>query len=250
VVIDDVILSRLLPLASSARLGNYGPILMRETFVPEPEADDVLERAELLLTLRKRGIRDPLLMRAFEHVPRERFVDPACRPLAWLDQALPISCGQTISQPAVVALMTQALDLNPTHSVLEIGTGSGYHAAILGQIAERVVTVERFRTLAQAATERLRRLGASNIEVVVADGAAGYAPRAPYDRIVVTAATEDVPPALFGQLREGGVLVAPIGLPDETQMLTRFALTPDGIARRDLMPVRFVPLLKGVAAVL
>ncbi len=167
---------------------------MRVTFVPDPEADDALERAELLLTLRKRGIRDPLLMRAFEQVPRERFVDPACRSLAWVDQALPISCGQTISQPAVVALMTEALDLKPSHSVLEVGTGSGYHAAILGQIAERVVTVERFRTLAQTAAERLKRLGYTNIEVVVADGSAGYAPRAPYDRIIITAAVNEVPP--------------------------------------------------------
>lgn len=223
---------------------------MRVTFVADPEADDALERAQLLLTLRKRGLRDPLLMRAFEQVPRERFVDPACRSLAWVDQALPISCGQTISQPAVVALMTEALDLKPSHSVLEIGTGSGYHAAILGQIAERVVSVERFRTLAQSAAERLRRLGSTNIEVVVADGAAGYPPRAPYDRIIVNAAVDEVPPALFEQLRQGGVLVAPVGPPQETQMLTRFALTADGIVKRELVPVRFVPLLKGVAAVL
>jgi protein-L-isoaspartate(D-aspartate) O-methyltransferase len=223
---------------------------MRVTFGPDPEADDALERAELLLTLRKRGIRDPLLMRAFEQVPRERFVDPACRSLAWVDQALPISCGQTISQPAVVALMTEALDLRPTHSVLEVGTGSGYHAAILGQIAERVVTVERFRTLAQAAAERLKRLGYTNIEVVVADGSAGYPPRAPYDRIIITAAVNEVPPALFEQLRQGGVLVAPVGPPQDTQMLTRFALTADGIVKREMVPVRFVPLLKGVAQVL
>ncbi|MDF2995731.1 MAG: protein-L-isoaspartate O-methyltransferase [Xanthobacteraceae bacterium] len=223
---------------------------MRVTFVPDPEADDALERAELLLTLRKRGIRDPLLMRAFEHVPRERFVDPVCRSLAWLDQALPISCGQTISQPAVVALMTEALELKPRHSVLEIGTGSGYHAAILGQIAESVITVERFRTLAQTAADRLKRLGYSNIEVVVADGSTGYAPRAPYDRIIVTAAVEEVPPALFDQLRLGGVLVAPVGPPQETQMLIRYVLTADGIAKREMVPVRFVPLLRGVAQVL
>lgn len=223
---------------------------MRVTFVSDPEADEALERAELLLTLRKRGIRDPLLMRAFEQVPRERFVDPACRSLAWVDQALPISCGQTISQPAVVALMTEALDLKPRHMVLEIGTGSGYQAAILGQIAERVITVERFRTLAQAASERLKRLGYDNIDVVVADGSAGYAPHAPYDRIMVTAAVEEVPPALFEQLRQGGVLVAPVGPPQETQMLTRFALTADGVVRREMVPVRFVPLLKGVAKVL
>lgn len=223
---------------------------MRVTFVPDPEADEALERAELLLTLRKRGIRDPLLMRAFEQVPRERFVDPACRSLAWVDQALPISCGQTISQPAVVALMTEALDLKPQHLVLEIGTGSGYQAAILGQIVERVVTVERFRTLAQAASERLKRLGYNNIDVVVGDGSAGYPPLAPYDRIMVTAAVEEVPPALFEQLRQGGVLVAPVGPPQDTQMLTRFVLTADGIVKREMVPVRFVPLLRGVAKVL
>ena len=224
---------------------------MRVTFVPDHEADeDALARAELLLTLRKRGIREPALMRAFEQVPRERFVDPAYRALAWNDQALPIACGQTISQPAVVALMTEALDVGPSHSVLEIGTGSGYHAAILGQVAHRVVSVERFRTLAQSAAERLRRLGVGNVEIVVADGAQGYAPRAPYDRIIVNAAVTEVPPILFAQLRQGGVLVAPVGPPEETQMLTRFALTADGVVRRDLVPVRFVPLLPGAAVVL
>lgn len=223
---------------------------MRVTFLADSDPDDAIQRAELLLALRKRGLRDPLLMRAFEQVPRERFVEPSCRALAWVDQALPIQCGQTISQPAVVALMTEALDLGPNHSVLEVGTGSGYHAAILGQIARSVVTMERFRTLAATAAERLRRLGATNVEVVVGDGSLGHAPHAPYDRILVAAAVEEVPPALFGQLRQGGVLVAPVGPPQETQMLSRFALTADGIVRRDLIPVRFVPLLPGVASVL
>ncbi|WP_029355266.1 protein-L-isoaspartate(D-aspartate) O-methyltransferase [Bosea sp. 117] len=218
-------------------------------FVPD-EKDEAVARAELLLMLRKRGIRDTRILRAFEQVPRDLFVTADFHDLAWADQALPIACGQTISQPAVVATATVALDLAPGHSVLEIGAGSGYQAAILGHLAGRVVAVERFRTLARAAAERMKKLGLSNVEVLVADGSNGYPARGPYDRILISAAIEEVPPALFDQLLPGGVLVAPVGPHDGTQMLTRFERTPEGIVRRDLLPVRFVPLLPGVASVL
>ncbi len=216
---------------------------------PEDDTDDV-KRAALILALRQRGIRDPQLMRVLETVPRERFVAPEYRALAYADQTLPIACGQSISQPVVVALMTELLDLQPHHSVLEVGTGSGYHAAILSRLAGRVVTVERFRGLARSAAERLKELGFDNVEVRLADGAFGDPARAPFDRIVVTAAVAALPPALVAQLLPGGVLVAPIGPAEGPQRLTRFERTAAGLTQRDVLPVRFVPLLPGVAAVL
>lgn len=214
------------------------------------EKDEDLQRAELLLALRKRGMRDRLMMRALEQVPRERFVEPVFRPMAWNDQALPIDCGQTISQPTVIALMTEALELGPSHSVLEVGTGSGYHAAILGHIAGHVVTLERFRTLADAAARRLAALGLDNVEVFIADGRLGYRERAPFDRIVLEAAVDEVPPALFEQLAPDGILVAPVGPPEGTQVLMRYRRRPEGLEARELGLVRFVPMLPGIAAVL
>ncbi|GLK71257.1 protein-L-isoaspartate(D-aspartate) O-methyltransferase [Ancylobacter dichloromethanicus] len=209
-----------------------------------------LQRAELLLALRKRGLRDRQVMRAIEQVPRERFVEPAFRPVAWRDLALPIDCGQTISQPTVVALMTEALELGPSHSVLEVGTGSGYQSAILANIAGHVVSVERFRTLADAAARRLASLGIANVEVLVADGRAGVPQRAPFDRILLTAAVEQVPPALFEQLAMGGILVAPVGPAEGTQFLMRYRRGLQGLETRELALVRFVPMLPGIAAVL
>nr|WP_246544574.1 protein-L-isoaspartate(D-aspartate) O-methyltransferase [Ancylobacter dichloromethanicus] len=209
-----------------------------------------MQRAELLLALRKRGLRDRQVMRAIEQVPRERFVEPAFRPVAWRDLALPIDCGQTISQPTVVALMTEALELGPSHSVLEVGTGSGYQSAILANIAGHVVSVERFRTLADAAARRLASLGIANVEVLVADGRAGVPQRAPFDRILLTAAVEQVPPALFEQLAMGGILVAPVGPAEGTQFLMRYRRGLQGLETRELALVRFVPMLPGIAAVL
>lgn len=214
------------------------------------EKSQDLQRAELLLALRKRGLRERQVMRAMEQVPRERFVEPAFRPIAWQDLALPIDCGQTISQPTVVALMTEALELGPSHSVLEVGTGSGYQTAILANIAGHVVTLERFRTLAESAARRLASLGIANVEVLVADGREGASQRAPFDRIILTAAVEEVPPALFEQLAMGGILVAPVGPPDGTQFLMRYRRGLQGLETRELGLVRFVPMLPGVAVVL
>jgi protein-L-isoaspartate(D-aspartate) O-methyltransferase len=220
---------------------------MNTTEKPDARAE---ERMRFVLNLRRRGIRDPRVLRALELVPRDAFVEPDQRELAYADQALPISCGQTISQPYVVAAMTEALSVEPQHKVLEIGTGSGYQAAILAHLAQSVVSIERYRTLADTARERLAALGLSNVTVLAGDGTGGAPEHAPFDRIIVTAAAAEVPPALFAQLADGGVLVAPIGAARGVQSLIRFEKHGDKIEQRDFMAVRFVPLLPGQAAAL
>jgi protein-L-isoaspartate(D-aspartate) O-methyltransferase len=207
---------------------------------------------QFLLAMRRRGIHDLRVLRALELVPRDRFVEREHAEFAYADQALPIDCGQTISQPYVVAAMTEALEIEPSHTVLEIGTGSGYQAAILAQLAKHVVTVERYRTLAEEADRRLADLGLDNLTVVVGDGTLGVPEHAPYDRIVVTAAATEVPPALFSQLAKGGILVAPVGPPSGVQSLYRYRKHEEGLTpeREELLPVRFVPLVPGKAAAL
>jgi protein-L-isoaspartate(D-aspartate) O-methyltransferase len=214
----------------------------------DPQAE---ERMEFLLQLRKRGIRDTRVLRALETVPRERFVEENQRELAFADQALPICCGQTISQPYVVAAMTEALEVGPHHRVLEIGTGSGYQAAILGRLAWEVVTIERYRTLGERARARLGELGLNNVTVIVGDGTKGDPERAPFDRIIVTAATPQIPAPLLDQLAPDGILIAPIGPTGGVQNLVRLHKNKDGaIEERSLMAVRFVPLIPGQAATL
>ncbi len=176
---------------------------------PPQEPDE--GRMEFLLTLRRRGIGDQAVLRAMDEVPRERFVEGNFTDIAYADRALPIACGQTISQPYVVAYMTEQLGVHPHHRVLEVGTGSGYQAAVLSRLAREVVSVERYRTLAEQARERLQALDYNNVEVVVGDGFAGVPARAPYDRIIVTAAAEQVPQALLDQLADNGVMVLPLG---------------------------------------
>ena len=202
---------------------------------------------EFLLTLRRRGIGDAAVLRALEEVPRERFVDHEQTEAAYADQALPIACGQTISQPYVVAYMTEQLGVRPHHRVLEVGTGSGYQAAVLSRLAREVVSIERYRTLASAARKRLAALGYENVEVVVGDGLSGVPARAPYDRIIVTAAAESVPQALLDQLADGGVMVLPLGPHGGSQQIIKLTKSPTGVAREDLIGVRFVPLLPGQA---
>jgi len=210
------------------------------------------ERMQFLLAMRRRGIHDLRVLRALELVPRDRFVEPGQVEFAYADQALPIECGQTISQPFVVAAMTEALAIEPSHKVLEIGTGSGYQAAVLAHLAAHVVTVERYRTLAEAAGRRLRALALDNVTIIVGDGTHGAPEHAPFDRVVVTAATAEVPPALVDQLAEGGILIAPVGPPGGVQSLARFRKPAEGgpLAREELMAVRFVPLVPGKAQVL
>jgi len=203
---------------------------------------------ELLLTLRRRGIGDQAVLRAMDEVPRGRFVEPHFAGSAYADQALPIICGQTISQPYVVAYMTERLAVKPEHRVLEVGTGSGYQAAVLSRLAREVVTVERYRTLAEQARARFAALGYDNIEVVVGDGLVGVLSRAPFDRILVSAAAATVPQTLLDQLDDGGVMVLPIGPPDDTQHIVKLTKKTDSdVAREDLIAVRFVPLLPGQA---
>jgi protein-L-isoaspartate(D-aspartate) O-methyltransferase len=213
----------------------------------KPAADEV-ERMEFQLALRRRGISDQAVLRAMEEVPREIFVAPGFTESAYADQALPIDCGQTISQPFVVAYMTEQLEVGPQHRVLEIGTGSGYQAAVLSRLAREVVTIERYRTLADAARERLRRLGCDNVTVQLGDGMAGAPDLAPFDRIMVTAAAEQVPDALIAQLAEGGKIVLPVGPRHDAQYLVKLTKQAGGaLTREELIAVRFVPLLPGQA---
>jgi protein-L-isoaspartate(D-aspartate) O-methyltransferase len=212
----------------------------------EPAAD--VERMEFQLSLRRHGISDQGVLRAMDEVPREYFVAADYSDSAYADQALPIACGQTISQPYVVAYMTEQLDVEPQHRVLEIGTGSGYQGAILSRLAREVVSIERYRTLADMARERIRTLGYANVTVIAGDGMAGALERAPFDRIIVTAAAEEIPQALTDQLAEGGKMVLPVGPRNGAQYIVKLTKTPGGgLTRENLIAVRFVPLLPGQA---
>jgi protein-L-isoaspartate(D-aspartate) O-methyltransferase len=209
--------------------------------------DDKVGRMQFLLGLRRRGISDPAVLRAMDEVPREHFVENAFVDSAYADQALPIACGQTISQPYVVAYMTEQLGVQGSHRVLEVGTGSGYQAAVLSRLAREVISVERYRTLADTARQRLAALGYDNVEVLVGDGLAGVPDRGPYDRIIVTAAAETVPDALIADLADGGVMVLPLGPHAGPQRLVKLTKGEQGINQEDLIGVRFVPLLPGRA---
>ena len=197
--------------------------------------------------LRRRGISDQAVLRAMEATPRDLFVAPADREYAWRDAALPIACGQTISQPFVVAYMTEQLRLRTTDRVLEIGTGSGYQAAILSRLAREVVSVERFRQLADAARTRLRRLACGNVEVIVGDGFNLSEGVGTFDRIIVTAAMPELPPSLLSRLGQDGLLIAPVGPPAGAQTLVRLVRSGGGDTTTTLLDVRFVPALPGIA---
>ena len=183
------------------------------------------EKMMFQLTLRRRGISDQAVLRAMEEVPREQFVEQGDQAYAYRDSALGIECGQTISQPFVVAYMTEQLDLKKQHRVLEIGTGSGYQAAILSRLCREVVSIERYRKLADGARKRLERLGYDNVEVVLGDGYQPPENLGTFDRIIVTAAMESIPQALLDRLETGGVLIAPVGPHHGVQTLTRVSRT-------------------------
>ena len=186
------------------------------------------------------------MLAALEEVPRERFVPEEYRRAAFEDRALPIDFGQTISQPYMVALMTQELSMSGTETVLEIGTGSGYQAAVLSRLCRHVVTVERIAELSHAARQTLESLGCTNVECRVGDGSLGFAESAPYDCIIVTAGAPQIPPQLFEQLREGGRLVIPVGS-GHSQVLQVATKTRAGAAVVDVCECSFVPLIGSAA---
>ncbi len=215
-----------------------------------PGENERSERMAFILGLRQGGVRDVAVLRAMEMVPRPLFVDSQFRINAYDNITLPISCGQTMSQPGLVAKMTEALNITAEHTVLEVGTGSGYQAAVLAHLSSRVVTMDRYRQLISQAQVRYEVLGFRNLVAEVGDGFLGQPARAPFDRIMVTASAPEIPQHLIDQLKFGGVLVMPLGEPDAEQRLVRFVKQQSGHERRDLMPVRFVPLVHGVAATL
>jgi len=205
------------------------------------------QMARLILGLRSQGVTDPKVLKIIEATPRELFTPELFKERAFEDSALPIACGQTISQPFIVGLMTQALKIDRRSRVLEIGTGSGYQTAILSGLARLVYTVERYRTLLREAEARFKVLGLTNVITRFGDGGEGWPEQAPFDRAMVTAAAPGEPTALLRQLKPNGILVAPIGR-GPVQTLRRY--TGDGkggFVVNDLIDVRFVPLLDGVA---
>lgn len=210
------------------------------------EASLHADKIRLVMRLRKQGITDTRTLGAIEQTPREQFVDEAFLDRAYEDNALPIAMEQTISQPSIVAMMTQALEVQPNHSVLEIGTGSGYQAAILAKLARRVHTIERHKPLADIAKARFEALKLRNITPHVGDGSKGWPHAAPYDRIIVTCAADDVPQTLLHQLAIGGIMIVPVGPHVADQQLLKLTrVGEDEVRKEKLTPVRFVPLVAG-----
>ena len=204
------------------------------------------DKMQFLFALRSRGVTDSRVLTAMEEIDRGLFIRGLFSERAYEDIPLPIACGQTISQPSVVGLMTQALDPDPRDKVLEIGTGSGYQAAVLSKLVRRVYTVDRHRRLVREARAVFEALDLGNITTMTADGSHGLPDQAPFDRIIVTAAAEDPPGPLLAQLKIGGIMVVPVGQSDAVQTLIRVRRTDTGYDYEELRPVRFVPLLEGL----
>ena len=207
--------------------------------------DNATLKMQFLFSLRKAGIVDKQVLDAMERVDRKKFVNGVFSEKAYEDTPLPIACGQTISQPTVVGLMTQALQVTSRDKVLEVGTGSGYQAAILSLLARRVYTIERHRLLVNNATKVFQKLNISNITTILSDGGHGLEQQAPFDRIIVTAASDDPPASLLSQLKIGGIMIIPVGQSDNMQKLIKIAKTGGGYEYQDLQSVRFVPLVAG-----
>ena len=207
--------------------------------------DNATLKMQFLFLLRKAGIVDKQVLDAMERVDRKNFVNGIFSEKAYDDTPLPIACGQTISQPTVVGLMTQALEVKSRDKVLEVGTGSGYQAAILSLLARRVYTVERYSILVNNATKVFQNLNISNITTILSDGGFGLERQAPFDRIIVTAASDDPPASLLSQLKIGGIMVIPVGQSDNMQKLVKITKTDGGYEYQDLHAVRFVPLVAG-----
>lgn len=204
----------------------------------------------LVMELRGQGIGDQRVLSALERTPRDLFVEEPFQPTAYENIALPIACGQTISQPYIVAYMTEALQLEPRHRVLEIGTGSGYQSAVLSPLCRMVYTIERHRPLLKTAEARFKALNLHNIVVRHGDGYAGWSEQAPFDRVLLTAAVSEIPEALIEQLKPGGILIAPLSAPGVferiSQHLVKIIRTEEGPVRERLIPVAFVPMLPGL----
>ena len=205
-------------------------------------------KMQFLFALRSKGVTDTRVLTAMERVDRAAFVKGIFAERAYEDMPLPISCGQTISQPSIVGIMTQALKVSPRDKVLEIGTGSGYQAAILSHLARRVYTVDRYRRLVIQAQAIFTAQDITNITTFTGDGSHGFAEHAPFDRILLTAAAEDPPGPLLAQLRVGGIMVLPVGQSNTVQSLIRVTRLETGFNYEELRPVRFVPLLEGLGA--
>ena len=203
-------------------------------------------KMQFLFSLRSRGVTNKRVLNAMERVDRGKYIRGTFEDRAYEDTPLPIACGQTISQPSIVALMTEALDVQPRDKVLEIGTGSGYQAAILSQLARRVYTVDRYSRLVREARAVFEAENITNIIALIADGSRGLPEQAPVDRIILTAASEDPPSPLLEQLRVGGIMVLPVGQSDTVQTLVKVVKTEDGLDYHELRSVRFVPLLEGL----
>jgi protein-L-isoaspartate(D-aspartate) O-methyltransferase len=212
------------------------------------EGTSAERKMRFLYALRSRGVTDTRVLLAMEKIDRGHFVRGLFAERAYEDMPLPIPCGQTISQPSVVGIMTQALNVQPRDKVLEVGTGSGYQAAILSQLARRVYTVDRHRRLVREATETFAALDLNNITAITTDGSFGLPDQAPFDRILVTAAAEDPPGPLLAQLKLGGIMVLPVGQSDAVQGLIKVTRLDSGFDYEELRPVRFVPLVEGIAA--
>lgn len=204
------------------------------------------QQMAFLFALRQRGVTDKRVLEAMEKIDRGAFVKGLFAERSYEDMPLPIACGQTISQPSVVGLMTQALDVQPRDKVLEVGTGSGYQAAVLSQLARRVYTLDRHRRLVTEAQEVFDTLGLTNITAKTGDGSRGWPEQAPFDRILVTAAAEDPPGPLLAELKTGGIMVVPVGQSDAVQRLIKVTRTETGLEYDELRSVRFVPLVEGV----
>ncbi len=208
---------------------------------------DAERKMQFLYALRSKGVRDTRVLTAMEKVDRGAFITGTFADRAYEDMPLPIACGQTISQPSVVALMTQALNVQPRDKVLEVGTGSGYQAAILSHLARRVYSIDRHARLTRHVRALFEKLDITNVTIMTGDGSHGLPEQAPFDRIIVTAAAEDPPGPLLAQLRMGGIMVVPVGQSDAVQSLIKVTRSEEGFEYEELLPVRFVPLLEGVA---
>ncbi len=210
-------------------------------------SEELLKKIKMIMNLRNLGISSNKILKAMETMPREQFVTAAFANRAYEDRALPIECGQTISQPYIVAFMTQQLELTDRMKVLEVGTGSGYQTSILSKLVRRVYTMERYHTLHKIAESRFKSLDLYNITAITGDGLLGWPHQAPFDRIIVTAAAERIPMPLVEQLKPDGILILPLGPNGGDQRLIKVIKTSSGIKCEALCPVRFVPLVSGIA---